>query len=57
MIRVLLCVLLFTFLLPACAPQKPRGSTVVVKPKTHKHFFVKGKDRYKKKTKLVRMKN
>jgi hypothetical protein len=56
MIRSLIFILFLVFILPACAPQKPRGSSVVIKPKTHKRYFVKKDDRYKKRTKLVRMK-
>jgi hypothetical protein len=54
--RALLCFILFAFLLPSCA-KKATGSSVVIKPKTHNRFFVKKDDRYKKRTKLVRMKN
>jgi hypothetical protein len=55
MIRSLIFFLLVAFILPSCA-NKARGSSVVVKPKTHNRYFVKKTDRYKKRTKLVRMK-
>lgn len=53
--RFLIYSILAALLLPSCA-RKATGSSVVVKPKTHNRFFVKKKDRYKKRTKLVRMK-
>jgi hypothetical protein len=54
--RALLYLILFAFLLPSCT-RKAAGSTTVIKPKNHSRFFVKEKDRYKKRTKVVRMKN
>ena len=53
--RTLLYLILIAFLLPSCA-KKARGSSVVIKPKTHNRFYVKKTDRYKKRTKLVKMK-
>ncbi len=55
MIRSLIFCLLFVFIFPSCA-RKAQGSSVVIKPKTHNRYFVKKTDRYKKRTKLVRMK-
>ncbi len=57
MSRLLIYCIIMVLLSPACAPAKASGSRVVVKPKTHNRFFVKKNDRYKKRTKLVRMKS
>lgn len=54
--KALIGFILLVFIMPACAPQKPKGSSVVIKPKTHNRYFVKKNDRYKKRTKLVKMK-
>lgn len=56
MTRSLIFCLFLVLILPACAPQKPKGSSVVIKPKTHTRYFVKKNDRYKKRTRLVKMK-
>jgi hypothetical protein len=56
--RILAVFLLFaSFLFPSCS-NKSAGSTVsVAKPKTHKGWYDPKKDKKKKRTKVVQMKN
>lgn len=54
--KILLFGVLIAFLFPACA-KKATGSSVVIKRKTHSRFYDKKKDRYTKRTKLVKMKS
>lgn len=54
--KLALYILLILFLSPACS-KHATGTSTVVKPKYHHSWFNKKKDRQKKRTKQVRMKN
>jgi hypothetical protein len=50
-------VLLAFFLFPSCSSNKSSGTVKVVKPKTSKRWYDPKKDKKKKRTKVVQMKN
>jgi len=54
--RLVLAVVLLSFLLPSCSPKS--GTTAsVVKPKYHHRWYDRKKDRHTKRTKSIRVKN
>jgi len=54
--KLVLYVLFLLLVTPACS-QKTAGTSHVVKPKYHHSWFNKKKDKKKKRTKVVKMKN
>lgn len=54
--KLAIFILLAFFLLPSCS-NKSSGSVKVVKPKTSKRWYDPKKDKKKKRTKVVNMKN
>ena len=54
--KLVLYVLFVLLVTPSCS-QKTAGTTPVVKPKYHNSWFNKKKDKKKKRTKVVRMRN
>lgn len=55
--RIPLYIILIMLLLPSCSNRSGARTTTVVKPRYHNWWFNKKKDKHKKRTKIVRMRN
>jgi hypothetical protein len=55
--RVFLYVIMIALILPGCSNRAGGRTTMVVKPKNHHWWFNKKKDKGKKRTKMVKMRN
>jgi hypothetical protein len=55
--RIPLYIVIMALILPGCSNKTGGRTTMVVKPKNHHWWFTKKKDKGKKRTKIVRMRN